>query len=61
MTGNDWLSGPLRQSMIAAAEGRHDDSARLFAEYKRATLAFLTRRTEANPQEAADERENNPD
>lgn len=52
---NTWLAGPLRQSMVAAAEGRHDDSARLFEAYRKATLATLTKKTGANPEEATDE------
>lgn len=34
MTG-EWLSGPLRMSMILAAEGKHAEAAAMFDRYSR--------------------------
>lgn len=49
----DWLSGPLRMSMILAAEGKHKEAAAMFDRYNREiranAAAAARRRLEADP------------
>lgn len=47
MTEGSWLSGPLRMSMILAAEGKHKEASAMFERH----LAETKERLKATPPE----------